>query len=253
MKQTFSLLNVWHVLRKHWQTILYCLILGLGGAVILVFAVLKPQYQAQTQVVASLSSKTAQNNDEINNNLQLLNTYKEFVVSDIVLEDSAQDLQQLGLDRKASELKKSIKVVQSQNSLMLTIKVTDANRYASSMIANVLTKVFQTKIKHYFHGDKILIVSKAQVPHHTAQPRRMLLIVLGGVLGTIVGLLLSLVLELTDRTVKDEYFIKNDLDLPIIGRIGAISSKQMQSSIAQNSLAEDEEKQDLAAVGRDKR
>lgn len=236
MNPTINLLRLDLIIKKHWQMLINCVIVGLGVAVILTFVILKPQYQAQTQVVATLPHQSQQTDNDVNNNLQLVNTYKEFVTGDVVLEQTVAHLNQLGVHRTSAQVKKEVKIKQAPNSLMFSIVVTDKDRFAATETANLLAQMFQKNVQRYLNVDKIAIISQAKLPQKPAFPPKVLFLGLGSLLGLLLGLFLSILLELTDQTVKDEQFIKQELALPIMGRVAKISKKQLRLSENQESL-----------------
>lgn len=118
-----------------------------------------------------------------------------------------------GIDKSVDELKEAIEVTQSQNSLMFSIKATDISSVYAANIANTTALVFQENAKDVLNVDKISIISNAQASTEPVSPNNKLNLAIGLVLGFIVGIGISFLLELLDRTVKDDKFVTENLDL----------------------------------------
>ncbi|UQS83287.1 YveK family protein [Bombilactobacillus thymidiniphilus] len=242
MDQTLSVAAFGRIMKKHWRILLNSTVAGIVLALIVTFIVMTPKYQSQTQVVVSLPKTASRNGaNDVSNNLQLVNTYKEFVTGDVVLERSSQALAKMGIKRSSARLKKEIKVTQPQNSLMFTITVTDTSRYDAKVIADTVSDSFRNNVTKYISVSKIAIVSQAQLAQAPATPKKSFNLMIGLAFGIVAGIILALLLEMTDLTVKDEEFIKDKLGLPIIGYVSQISLPDLQKTTRIRSFAADEQ------------
>lgn len=238
MEQSVDLHSFYNIFKKHWKTILNSTIIGVMIALIITFVFMTPKYQSQTQIVASLPKQSANtNNNDVNNNLQLMNTYKEFVTGDVVMEQASKKLSKLDIKRSSKQLKNEVSVAQPQNSLMFTITITDPDKYDAKTIANVVSQSFTSSVKKYLNASKISIISYAQVASRPSSPRKGLNILLGIVLGFLVGIGLAFIFDKNDLTVKDEDFIKNDLKLPVIGHVSEISQNQLNATTKKRTFS----------------
>lgn len=239
MEQNINIDGFYQIIKKHWRIVLNSAIVGVMLALIVTFVVMTPKYQSQTQIVATLpkQQQAQDTNNNVTANLQLVNTYKEFVTGDVVLEKSSRDLKKIGIKRSINQLKKALQVTQPQNSLMFTIKVKDVNRYDAKTIANIVAREFQKNVQKYLNVNKISIISKARVPLKPVSPKKGLNIFIGLVVGIVCGIGLVFLVEMRDLTIKDEDFITDKLGLTVIGRVARISQQQLEETTNTRSFS----------------
>lgn len=239
MEQNINIDGFYQIIKKHWRIVLNSAIVGVMLALIVTFVVMTPKYQSQTQIVATLpkQQQAQDTNNNVTANLQLVNTYKEFVTGDVVLEKSSRDLKKIGIKRSINQLKKALQVTQPQNSLMFTIKVKDVNRYDAKTIANIVAREFQKNVQKYLNVNKISIISKARVPLKPVSPKKGLNIFIGLGVGIVCGIGLVFLVEMRDLTIKDEDFITDKLGLTVIGRVARISQQQLEETTNTRSFS----------------
>ena len=117
MEETISLKEIFETLRKHLVTILISMFAGLAIAGVATFFILTPKYSSQAQLIVTLPQSDTTNANDVNMNLQMINTYKDMIVSDLVLNEVKDRLEtEDNVKMTAGEIKESISVNQSQNS-----------------------------------------------------------------------------------------------------------------------------------------
>lgn len=67
-------------------------------------------------------------------------------------------------------------------------------------------------------------------------PNNKLNLAIGLVLGVMIGIGLAFLLELLDRTVKDDKFVSEDLGLTILGTVPQMSQKELDATIQKKPL-----------------
>ncbi|WP_229295465.1 YveK family protein, partial [Enterococcus faecalis] len=87
MEETISLKEIFETLRKHLVTILISMFAGLAIAGVATFFILTPKYSSQAQLIVTLPQSDTTNANDVNMNLQMINTYKDMIVSDLVLNE----------------------------------------------------------------------------------------------------------------------------------------------------------------------
>lgn len=97
--------------------------------------------------------------------------------------------------------------------------MTDDNAYAAADIANAVGKVFSKKIKKMMQVNNVTIVSNAKVNTTPVSPNKGKNVFLGAILGAFVGFMIIYFKELTDKTVKDNSFLTDNLGLTNIGSV----------------------------------
>lgn len=233
MEETISLKEIYETLRKHLITIIISMFAGLAISGIVTFFILTPKYSSQAQLIVTLPQSDTTNVNDVNTNLQMINTYKDMIVSDLVLNEVKDRLQtEDKVKMTAEQIKDAISVNQSQNSQMFSIQATSTNAVTAQQIANTTSQVFQENAKDVMNVDKISIISGAVANTTPVSPNNKLNLVIGLVLGMMVGVGLAFLFELLDRTVKDEKYVMDDtLGFPILGTVPEMSAKELNASI----------------------
>lgn len=239
MEETISLKQIFDILRKHLASIFICSFIGLALAGVATFFIITPKYSSQAQLIVTLpqgDTATANPND-VNTNLQMINTYKELVTGDLVIDQVKDRLEsEYNLDMNTNEIKGALEVTQQQNSLMFSIKATDSSAINAEHIANTTAQIFQETAKDVLEVNKISIISKASASMTPVSPNNKLNLAIGLVLGLMIGIGLAFVLELLDRTVKDDKFVSEDLGFTILGTVPQMSQKELDATIQKKPL-----------------
>ncbi|MHC5269453.1 YveK family protein [Enterococcus sp. LJL98] len=228
MEETVSLKEIFGVFRRHLAILLMSTFVGLALAGGWTFYLVTPQYQSRAQLIVSLPASETGNLNDINFNLQMLNTYK-----DIILQGDAQATEvkerleeKQGLVRTTGEIKAALQVLQAQNSQLFAIQATANNPQEAAWLANTTAEVFQETVKTILMNvEEITIVSRGVANPRPIAPNHQLNLAIGLVLGLLCGVFLSFLLELFDRTVKDENYASDVLDLPLLGVVPQMSAR----------------------------
>ncbi|KAF1298462.1 tyrosine protein kinase [Enterococcus sp. JM4C] len=232
MEETISLKDIFEVLRKHIATILISMFVGLALAGVATFFVITQKYSSQAQLIVTLPQTETTNVNDVNTNLQMINTYKDMITSDLVMNEVEERLDKDdNVEMSAGAIKGSISVNQSPNSQMFSIQATSTNAVTSQQIANTTALVFQENAKDVMNVDKISIVSSAVASTTPVSPNNKLNLAIGVVLGLMVGVGLAFLLQLLDRTVKDDKFVTESLGFTILGTVPQMSPKELHATI----------------------
>lgn len=238
MEETISLKEIFEILRKHITTILISMFAGLALAGIATFFVITPKYSSQAQLIVTLPQTETTNANDVNTNLQMINTYKDMIVSDLVLNEVKDRLEtENNVKMTAGEIGDAIAVNQSQNSQMFSIQATSTNAVTAQQIANTTSLVFQENAKDVMNVDKISIVSSAVASSSPISPNNKLNLAIGLVLGIMLGVGLAFLLELLDRTVKDDKFVTDTLGFTVLGTVPQMTQKELNATIQKKPVA----------------
>lgn len=232
MEETISLQELIGVLKKHIGLIIVSMFLGLGVAGILTYFVITPKYSSQAQLIVRLPQNETTNVNDINGNLQMINTYKDLIKSDTVMTEVQQRMKtEQDNDLSVEALKASVSVNQSQNSQMFSIvsKVTDP--LVAQNIANQTALVFQEQAKDMLNVDKITIISAATANMNQVSPNDKINLLIGLAVGVMFGIALAFILELFDKTIKDDSFVEEDLGFTILGVVPNMTAKELNAKL----------------------
>ncbi|WP_127841110.1 YveK family protein [Enterococcus faecium] len=243
MEETISLKEIFETLRKHLATIIISMFAGLAISGIVTFFILTPKYSSQAQLIVTLPQSDTANANDVNTNLQMINTYKDMIVSDLVLNEVKDRLEtEDNVKMTAEQIKDAISVNQAENSQMFSIQAISTNAVAAQQIANTTSQVFQENAKDVMNVDKISIISGAVANTTPVSPNNKLNLMTGLMLGMMVGVGLAFLLELLDRTVKDEKYVTDTLGFPILGTVPEMSAKELNAGIRKKGPAQTQPK-----------
>lgn len=231
MEETISLKDIFEILKKHLATIIISMFVGLGIAGIVTFFIITPKYESQAQLIVKLPRAENSNTQDVNTNLLMINTYKDLITGDLVMSTVKDRLEsEYNVEMTTEEIREAIQIEQSQNSQMFSIVATDNKAVNAEHIANTTALVFQENAKDVMDVDKISIISNAQASMDPVSPNNKLILAVGLVLGVMVGVGLAFLLELLDRTVKDNRFVTETLNFTILGTVPQMSAKELKQA-----------------------
>ena len=120
MENTIDLSKLIEILKRKWKLLITIPILFMIIALLVTLFLMKPQYQANTQVLVNQKEK---NRDliaqEVQSNIQLVNTYKEIIKSPRILEEVAQ--KEKGIS--AQDIANNLNIEAQAESQVLMIKI----------------------------------------------------------------------------------------------------------------------------------
>lgn len=235
MEETVSLKEIFEVLKKHIALIIVSMFIGVGLAGAITFFVITPQYSSRAQLIVTLpqNENTNSNLNDVNYNLQMLNTYKDIIKEGDALALQVQERLEQDFDivLTSTQIKEILEVTQSQNSQMFSISATSPKAIDAEHIANTAAEVFQETVKDVLTNvDKITIVSKATASSTPVSPNNKLNLAIGLLLGLIVGVGLAFLMQLLDRTVKDSRFVTDNLEFTILGTVPQMTQKEINAT-----------------------
>ena len=223
MEETISLKELFQTLKKRLSLIVIITILAVMASGIISFFFLTPIYQASTQILVNQTKEdqSLYSTNEVQTNLQLINTYNVILKSSAILEKVIEDLD---LEIPVSELNAKISVSSENNSQVVNINVQDEDPQSAADIANSTVKVFQKEIKNIMNVDNVTVLAKAEVGESQSpiKPQPLLNVAIAMVVGLMLGVGVAFLLEYLDNTLKTEQDIEQTLGLPVLGAIPMI-------------------------------
>lgn len=229
MEETISLKEIFDIVRKRITTIMIATFVGLGIAGVFTFFIVSPQYSSRAQLIVSLPQSETTSVNDINFNLQMLNTYKDIILQGDGQATEVQNrlAEEYQINMTPGEIKAALQVIQAQNSQLFSIQATSGSASDAAAIANVTAEVFQETVKDILTNvDTVTIVSSAVASTSPVSPNNFLNLAIGLVLGMMIGLGLAFLFELLDRTVKDPKFVTDTLGLTILGTVPLMTAKE---------------------------
>ncbi|KOO50436.1 YveK family protein [Priestia koreensis] len=233
MEETISLRELFYTLKKRLWLIVVIAVLAATVSAIISFFVLTPIYQSSTQILVNQAKNNQQlyNYNEVQTNVQLINTYSVIIKKPIVLDDVKKELK---LSYSTEELTNKIAVASEKDSQVFSVTVEDPDPVMAAKIANTTAQVFQNKIPKIMSVDNVSILSKAALGEDPSpiKPKPLLNIAIALVVGVMLGVGLAFLLEYLDNTIKTEQDVEQVLGLPVLGVITVMDGKSLQDAAA---------------------
>ncbi|MGG0739339.1 YveK family protein [Niallia taxi] len=227
MEGTISLKELFQTLKKRITLIISITLIAMIISGVVSYFIITPEYKSSTQILVNQAkdSESMYSQNEVQTNIQLINTYSIIIKSAAILNEVRNEL---GLDMSVAELNSKISVESEQNTQVMTVSVTDSNPVVALEIANKTGSVFEEQIKKLMNIDNVNILPLAddQENQSPISPKPFLNIAIAAVLGGIIGISLAFLLEYLDSTVKTEQDIEKLLKLPVLGAITTIDENK---------------------------
>ena len=180
-----------------------------------------PMYSTYSTLVlvASSSSDTQQNalnSNDVTLNQKLVSTYREFIKSNLVLEQVIKDL---NLNMSVKELQKNVKVEAMTDTVIIKITVTNADALTTQKITNSIANVFSKEVVDKFEIDNVAIIDTAALPTEVSNNTLVRDIVLAFAVGLVGTAGVLFVIFYFDDTVKFSDNLEFEAEMPVVGKI----------------------------------
>ncbi|MEN2667778.1 YveK family protein [Listeria aquatica] len=211
-----------------------------------------PVYQSKTQVLVNQvdSSETNIQAQDVQANLQLVDTYSAIVTSPRILKEVEKEL---GNKYSQAELGGAIQVSNNSNSQIIEIAAEYPSAKGATEIVNKTAQVFERQIPNIMKVDNVTILSQAQYSKTQApvKPHKSLMLTLSFVIGAIIGIMIIFVQTIFDRTIKSVEDLQDALGLTVLGTVNAFEPEQMElEKNIEKESARNEKKNRTEAINR---
>jgi capsular polysaccharide biosynthesis protein len=218
-------------LRKRVSLILSITFIAVLLVGVISYFFITPIYQSSTQLLVNQSKneQTAYQYNEVQTNLQLINTYNVIIKSPVILDLVIKELK---LDMTSSELNEKITVQNEKSSQVVILSVQDSDAHNAAKIANKTAEVFKQEIVKIMNVDNVSVLSKATVSKNPnpIKPSPLLNIAVAMVVGLIAGVGIAILLEFLDNTIKNEQEIEKLISVPVLGVIAKMEETQIKGN-----------------------
>ncbi|WP_204237338.1 Wzz/FepE/Etk N-terminal domain-containing protein [Mammaliicoccus sciuri] len=217
MEETIDLSKLLLILKKNMKYLIILPIVFLALSMLITFVFMTPKYSFSTQVL--VNQKETDNQimaQQVQSNLQLVNTYSEIIKSPRILDKVSKNLKG---KYSSKEISGMLTVSNQAESQILNIAVENESREAASKVANEIANVFSKDVSKIMNVDNVSILSKADTKGNQISPQPLVNSVVGIFLGLIVALILIFLKEMLDKRIKTEEDVAEILDLPVLGTI----------------------------------
>ncbi|QBP17636.1 YveK family protein [Acetilactobacillus jinshanensis] len=234
MNNNFDLSDVFQEVRKflgilknHIKTIILTTILTVAVFSIALFFVIKPQYQASTQMIVDQKVSKSIRENQIQAlqqaDSQLVNTYKSIITSPTV---SSRVQKRLGNGKLVKSAQVSVDT--QPNSQVFNISVKSSNPFVAAQVSNETAKVFKSRLKHFMGANTASVIAKAAPNPAPVFPKRSIGLLLGLVVGVMLGIALALFEEFGAKYITSMDYVTNNLELTNLGEVNDINLKKIR-------------------------
>ena len=254
MDEKFNFSFLFRTIKEKLPIIIFCSIGGLLIGGYISFFWITPQYRSQTQMIATTKSTEENLSNEITANLQLVKTYKELVLSDLVLGRVQEKLKsEENQSLSVSDLREAITLEQQQDSLFFSIRAVSDRPRLAAYIANTTSQVFQEALAESQIPGEISITSGATASRNPISPNHKLNLMLSFFVGGLAGFLFILLRASFDQTIKSEQAIYEIFGTNTLGIIPHTTNVDMKMSAKDKDLLKKNLSEDSLSVSRRQR
>jgi len=224
------------LVRIVWNNIILIMLVTVWVTVIGIiytFVVVSPKYTAETAIMVQYDPSTIpseQTGISIAN--ALMTTYKEFVVTDLVLDSVISDIPTIR-DMSTTALKNSITISNTTGAYMIYIEVENptpalAQEIANQIVQNSIEIANDTENGFLFLQNKLKQVYPAKLPTAPSSPNKVLNVVISVILGGIISLGIVFVKELFNNKFQTREELEKYLNLRVIATVpGTVKERKL--------------------------
>lgn len=238
--QELDLRDYFQIVRKRlWMIVSIVIVVCLLAGVYSLF-IKNPVYEASTKIIVNQTQQvqaTASQLDlnQINTNIQLINTYKEIIKTPAILDVVAKNYPEFNIT--AEELLKKVNVSSVNNTQVMTLVVRDNSYQRAAEIVNAISLVFKQEIPSLFNVQNVSILNEAKLNPPAApepvEPNVVMNLAIAFIVSLMIGLGIAFLLEYMDDTLKTEEDIERYLGLPTIAMITRLGQEETKSTEVQ--------------------
>lgn len=238
--QELDLRDYFQIVKKRlWMIVSIVIIVCLLAGVYSLY-IKKPVYEASTKIIVNQTQQvqtTASQLDlnQINTNIQLINTYKEIIKTPAILDVVAQNYPEFNIT--AEELLTKVNVSSVNNTQVMTLVVQDNSYERAAEIVNAISLVFKQEIPSLFNVQNVSILNEAKLNPTVApgpvEPNVVMNLAIAFIVSLMIGLGIAFLLEYLDDTLKTEEDIEKYLGLPTIAMITRLGQEETKATETQ--------------------
>ncbi|MGO3536085.1 MAG: YveK family protein, partial [Leuconostoc mesenteroides] len=268
-----------HIIQKHFFALIFMAIIGACAGYGVAKFVIAPTYSASTSMLVNRSaddtSTATANLSDQQADVQLINTYKNLIISSNVLgtvsdklENPAPIVVQKGKDAvyntladgtrrlvtpaqkeitkpsnktkyqlSVDELKSMVTITSQQNSQVFSINVKSKDPKLAADVANEVADVFKDKIGGFMKINNVSIIDSAKANKKPVSPNTKLFTLAGLVVVGGLTFLYMLIKELADTTIKSPDEVSQLFGMTNLGVIGHVKPIKNFSMATSSSAA----------------
>lgn len=200
-----------------WIVIISTVAFAIVGFAVSKF-VMTPMYKSTTgiYIMAKQNNTASVTYSDTQLASQLTKDYEELIVCRTVLESV---IHECGLNDSYSSLKSRVSIVNTNNTRIIYITVTDANPQKAQLIANTIREIASRHITSVTDTEAVTVVDEANLPTSPSEPSVKKWTLLAAAVGMIMSAGIIIIRYLFDDTIKSAEDVENYLGLSTLALI----------------------------------
>lgn len=240
MKEEVSLRDLTALIKQRLGMIIGFGLIGLVLAAIYTFLIVTPQYESKTQLLVNRASDEANGLvlNDINSNVQMINTYKDIIEGPVIL---GGVIEWLELPYSVEKLADQVTISANEDSQVFSLAVISSDPDEAAEIANEIALTFQSNVVEIMNIENVQIISAAVADPDPVSPHVVNNLLIGLGVGLLSGFGVAMLRYAMAKTIDDYQFVTQTIGWPNLGSISEMN-KDEKTAIA------DMQKQKIASV-----
>nr|WP_263314160.1 Wzz/FepE/Etk N-terminal domain-containing protein [Mammaliicoccus sp. Marseille-Q6498] len=217
MEESIDLSKIFTILKKNLKLLIILPIVFLILSMVITFFLITPKYSASTQVLVNQKEMDSQAMaQQVQSDLQLVNTYSEIIKSPRILDKVSKNLKG---KYSSKEISGMLTVSNQAESQILNIAVENKDSKTASKVANEIAQVFSKDASKIMNVDNVSVLSEADDKGSKVSPKPVVNAVISIFFGLIIAIIIIFLKEVLDKRIKTEDEVEEVLNLPVLGTI----------------------------------
>lgn len=230
MKEEVSLRDLTALIKQRLGMIIGFGLIGLVLAAIYTFLIVTPQYESKTQLLVNRASDEANGLvlNDINSNVQMINTYKDIIEGPVIL---GSVIEWLDLPYSVEKLAEQVTISANEDSQVFSLTVTSPDPDEAAEIANEIAVTFQSNVVEIMNIENVQIISAAVPDPDPVSPHVVNNLLIGLGVGLLAGFGVAMLRYAMAKTIDDYQFVTQTIGWPNLGAISEMN-KEEKTAIA---------------------
>lgn len=189
----------------------------------------KPIYSASSQVLINNFTGAKDSNvlNEINTSLNLVESYKEIIISPVIMSKVMTDHPEFGLNE--AQLVKKLKIQSSDKSQVIGLTVEGENYQTAAAIVNSITQTFVRSVPSLMNMNNVKVLNLADAVNRPEPINNspIMNVAISFLVSLMIALGTVIFLDMINGTLRSEKEAEAVLGLRVIGSIPMIRKKDM--------------------------
>lgn len=231
-------LKILKSIKDRLWTVILVAVIGAVCAFGITYMFIDPTYQASTLLYVNNSDfSVGSSNFSISSSTltaaqELVDTYIVILETRTTLDDV---IDYANVDYSYKELKEMISAAPVNSTEIFEIVVTSKSPKEAEVIANAIAKILPTRISEIVDGSSVRIVDYAVTPSSRSGPSYVGNALIGFIVGAMIIILIIVINEVFDVVVRDEEYLSDNFDIPILAAIPDMHSSKSNGYYYYNS------------------